>query len=398
MHFPGRLRTRLRQVASAAALVFILASCAVEQNAPQDTFKPESESARRITRLATPVFWIAVGVGVFVYVLLAICIVKYRRRDDDHVPVQVHGNTKLEALWGFIPAVMLVVVGSFAIPEIFHQSEEPDNAYNITVIGHQWWWEYQYPQIGESTMNPKLVTIEDPNDIEKAKEEGREAKLVAKIIEQDKPVISTANELHIPAGRNVRLIISSLDVMHNYWVPKLSGKIYAIPGKLNRLTINSDPEDAGKTIYGQCAEFCGVSHANMRFKVVIDSPADFEAWLANQAKPALKATSELEKAGEALFNGGGGCTGCHWIDPKRTNGWEAVQSDAGTSYVKNIGPNLAHFGIRKTFAGAIAPSDTRSLKAWLRDPQKFKPGSLMVVRKFSEDEVNALVAYVQSLK
>lgn len=397
MHFPGR--SRWRQVASAATLAVFLASCAVEQHAPQDTFKPESESARRITRLAVPVFWAAIAVGVFVYGLLMWCIVKYRRRDENHVPTQVHGNGKLEAAWGIIPALLLVVVGSFAVPEIFRQSNEPKDPYNITVIGHQWWWEYQYPQVGESKMSPRLETIEDPLDIDKAKEEGRSPKFLAKVVKQDKPAITTANELHIPAGRNVRLIITSRDVMHNYWVPKLSGKIYAIPGKLNRLTINSDPEDAGKTIYGQCAEFCGVSHANMRFKVVIDSPEKFDAWLANQAQPALKAANELAKAGEVLFNGGGGCTNCHWTDSGRTNGYEAVKSDAGeVSYVKNIGPNLAHFGVRKTFAGAIAPSDTRSLKAWLRNPQKFKPGSRMVVRKFSEDEVNALVAYVQSLK
>ena len=397
MHFPGR--SRWRQVASAATLALVLASCAVERNAPQDTFRPESDSARRITRLANPVFAAAIVVGIFVYALLAWCILKYRRRDDDHIPVQVHGNGKLEALWGFIPALVLVVVGVFSVPEIFHQSEEPKDAYNITVIGHQWWWEYQYPQVGESKMSPTLVSIDDPSDIDKAKEEGRKPKLLAKVVKQDKPVITTANELHIPAGRNIRLIISSRDVMHNYWVPKLGGKIYAIPGKLNRLTINSDANDAGKTIYGQCAEFCGVSHANMRFKVKIDSPADFEAWLANQAKPAVEPTTELAKAGEELFKGGGGCTGCHWTDPSRTNGWEVVKADSGEeSLVQNIGPNLAHFGDREHFASAIAESNPRNLKAWLRNPQEFKPGSRMVIRKLSEDEVNKLVAYIQSLK
>ncbi len=218
-------------------------------------------------------------------------------------------------------------------------------------------------------------------------------------MKQDKPVITTANELHIPAGKKIRLIITSRDVMHNYWVPKLAGKLYAIPGRLNHLNLSSDANDAGKTIYGQCAEFCGVSHANMRFKVVIDSPADFDKWLANQAKPAVEPTSELAKAGEELFKGAAGCTGCHWTDPSRTNGYEVVKATDGTeSLVKNIGPNLAHFGERKYFASAIAESNTRNLKAWLRDPQKFKPGSRMVIRKLTEDEVNKLVAYVQSLK
>ena len=397
MHFPGR--SRWRQVASAATLALVLASCAVEQNAPQDTFKPESAEARRIHSLAVPVFAIAIGVGIFVYALLAICVIKFRRRDDDHVPVQVHGNGKLEALWGVIPALMLIVVGFFSVPQIFKQAEDPKDAYNITVIGHQWWWEYQYPQVGETRMNPSLVSIQDPNDLAKAKEENRDPKFLGKILKQDKPVITTANELHIPAGKKVRLLITSRDVMHNYWVPKLAGKIYAIPGRLNHLNLSSDANDAGKIIYGQCAEFCGTSHANMRFKVVIDSPAGFDTWLANQAKPAVETSNELAKAGEALFKGGGGCTGCHWTDSSRTNGYEVVKSSTGEeSLVRNIGPNLAHFGLRKHFAGAIAESNTRNLKAWLRNPQEFKPGSRMVIRKLSEDEVTKLVAYVQSLK
>ncbi len=171
MHFPGR--SRWRQVASAATLALVLASCAVEQNAPQDTFKPESEEARRIHSLATPVFAIAIAVGVFVYALLAFCIIKFRRRDEDHVPVQVHGNGKLEAVWGVIPALVLIVIGFFSVPQIFKQAENPKDAYNITVIGHQWWWEYQYPQIGETRQEPTLVSIDDPNDLTKAKEENR---------------------------------------------------------------------------------------------------------------------------------------------------------------------------------------------------------------------------------
>lgn len=397
MHFPGR--SRCQQVASAAILALFLTSCAVQKNAPQDTFKPEGPAARRITRLAVPVFATAIIVGIFVYALLAWCMVKYRRKGDDHVPVQVHGNGKLEALWGLIPALVLVVVGVASVPEIFKQASEPKDAYNITVIGHQWWWEYQYPQVGETKMTPTLVSIDDPNDIDKAKAAGRPVRQLAKEIRQAGPVITSANELHIPAGRNIRLIISSGDVMHNYWVPKLGGKIYAIPGRLNRLTINSDANDAGKIIYGQCAEFCGTSHANMRFKVMIDSPADFDTWLANQAAPVAQPTTELAKAGQALFEGGGGCTSCHWLNSAQTNGWEEVKDDAGAvSFVQHIGPNLTHFGIRKHFASAIAESNTRNLKAWIRNPQKFKPGSRMVVRKFSEVEVNQLVAYVQSLK
>jgi cytochrome c oxidase subunit II len=397
VHFPGRFRWR--QIASTAILAITLSSCALQSNAPQDTFEPESKAARRITQLATPVFAIAIGVGIFVYALLAFCIIKYKRRDEDHIPKQVHGNGKLEFFWGAVPGLALLVVGIYSVPQIFQQAAEPKDPYNITVIGHQWWWEYQYPQVGQTKMTPRLVSIDDPNDIDKAEAEHREPRKLAKVIQQAGPVITTANELHIPAGKDVRLIISSTDVMHNYWVPKLSGKIYAVPGKLNRLTINSDPDDAGKTIYGQCAEFCGTSHANMRFRVHIDSPAKFDAWLANQAAPAKEPTTELAKAGQVLFNGGGGCTSCHWLNSSQTNGWEPVKDDTGkVSLVQHIGPNLSHFGTRELFASAIADADAKNLKAWLRNPQAFKPGAKMVVRKFSEDEVNQLVAYVKSLK
>jgi cytochrome c oxidase subunit II len=392
--------SRLRKTSAlvvAIAATAVLSSCA--SDAPQDTFKPDSPATRRITRLAWPVFTISVLVGLLVYGLVLYCIIKFRRKSDDHVPKQVHGNTKLELFWGAVPAVILAVVGVFSVGEIFNQAAEPKNALNITVIGHQWWWEYQYPMPGTETMHPSLKKVADPLDIDNAKEEGREPKMLANVITQDAPVITSAGEMHIPAGRNVRLLITSDNVMHNFWVPKLAGKIYAIPGKINRLTINSDPEDAGKIIYGQCAEFCGTSHANMRFKVVIDSPADYDKWLANQASPAVEPTSELAKAGKELFYGGANCTSCHWQEPGKTNGYEATtDKDGVVSNVKKIGPNLSHIGARRHFAGAIAELNTVNLKAWLRNPQEFKPGSKMVIRKLSEDEVNKLVAYIESQK
>jgi cytochrome c oxidase subunit II len=397
---PNRPPNRMRHRIAAATLVgssLLLGACA--RNAPQDTFAPEGPAARRISSLAKPVFAISIAVGVFVYALVAICIVKYRRKGDDHVPVQVHGNTKLELFWGAVPALILAVVGVFSVGEIFAQAEEPEDALQITVIGHQWWWEFQYPVPGSEKMDPKLQVIDDPTDAEAAKEEGREQKRLAGVLKQSGPVISTANELHVPAGRTVRLIISSNDVMHNFWVPKLAGKIYAIPGKLNRLTLDSDASDAGKTIYGQCAEYCGTSHANMRFKVVIDSPADYQKWIEKQASPVVEPTTELAKAGKELFYGGAACSTCHWQEAGRTNGFEVETDAEGVEQtVRKIGPNLTHIGSRKHFASSIGELNTVNLKAWLRDPQAYKPGNRMVIRKLSEDEVNKLVAYIESSK
>jgi cytochrome c oxidase subunit II len=392
-----RRSSRLFSVAGLTTASLFLSSCI--KDAPQDTFSPDGPSARRVFGLAKPVFIIAGIVGVGVYAVIALCIVKFRRRDDLHVPVQVHGNTKLELLWGAIPAVLLAVVGVFSVGEIFKQAEVPKDAINVTVIGHQWWWEYHYAPVGQSQLDPKLVTIDDPADLDAAELAGRAPRKLANVVKEAGPVIVTANELHVPAGRSVRLSLTSTNVMHNWWVPKLAGKLYAIPGKINHLNLDSDPEDAGKTFYGQCAEFCGTSHANMRFKVKVDSPADYEAWLADQAAPAVEPTTEASKAGKVLFEGSGGCSTCHWLNSSKTNEFEIEKDAEGKdAIVKKIGPNLTHIGGRAHFAGAIAELNTTNLKAWIRNPQKFKPGSKMVVRKFNEDEVNSLVAYVESLK
>lgn len=370
-------------VPALVGLGLLLSAC---QKHPQSTIDVEGPQARSINSLAIPVLLIAAAIGVFVYALIFFCIVRYRRKGEDHVPKQIHGNTKGEIAWTAAPAVLLAVVGVLSVGKIFQIAESPKDALDITVVGHRWWWEYQYPQPGQTRMTPQLTTGDDPLDVDAAKEEGREPRQVANLIKQDGPVVSTAGVLHIPAGKKVVLHITSQDVMHNFWVPKLAGKIYSIPGRINKLTLDSDANDAGKTIYGQCAEFCGVSHANMRFKVQIDSPEDFAKWHASIAAPAMKPTSELAIAGEKLFNGGAGCNACHYVEPDKVN--EGAK----------IGPNLTHFAIRGWFAGAIAENNTRNLTAWLRNPQAFKPGSRMVIRKLNDGEIEQLVAYLQSLK
>jgi cytochrome c oxidase subunit II len=408
---PARLR--LSPIAVTAALPIFLSACAA--NAPQDGFSPGSELspiARTINRVAHPTFVIAGIVGVFVYGLVLYASFKYRRRDDDAVPVQVHGNFKVEILSVVLASALLLAVGVPSTAIWFDQRAEPENALEITAVGHQWWWEYRYPATGEKLKTTYPRDIDDPDDLDAAKAEGREPRNIYGIPRDDRPVMVNAGELHIPEGRNVKLSITSMDVMHNYWVPKLSGKIYAIPGKMNFLNISADKGLAkpGKPyfIYGQCAEFCGTSHANMRFKVVVHTQADFDAWRIAQAKPALLAKVPAKTAdgtldfasftenerlvydGEQLFNGGAACATCHYQDPSK--GWDLTVDAA------KIGPNLAHVGSRAHFAGAIAPLDEKNLTAWLRNPQEFKPGSKMVIRSLKDDEITALVAYIKSLK
>jgi cytochrome c oxidase subunit II len=387
-------RMTARFVGLLGALPFLLGACST--NAPQDGFTaPEGPIPRAINRVAHPAFWVAyVLVLPFVYGLVLFAMAKYRRKNDDDIPKQVHGNKVIEIVSVVAASLLLIGFGIPATSTYFDVSEQKKDCQQITVVGHQWWWEYRYPQTGVKLETAYPRNILDPTDADAAKEEGREQKKIFGIPREKQPVLVNANELHIPEGCNVRLSITSMDVMHNYWVPKLAGKIYAIPGKMNYLNIEADKGLAkpGKPhfIYGQCAEFCGTSHANMRFKVVVQTKEDFAAWKANQMAPVKKAQTELQKQGEALFAGGAACANCHYLESDKP--WD-VTVDAA-----KIGPNLTHVGSRAHFAGAIAPLDDYNLKAWLTDPQAFKPGSKMVIRKLKDDEILALVAYIKSLK
>jgi cytochrome c oxidase subunit II len=408
-----RRTRRLLPLVSALALPLILSACAA--NAPQDGFTPGSERGpipRAINRVAHPTFIIAGVIMVLVYVLVLYTVVKFRRKDDDAVPMQVHGNKMVEIASVGLASLVLIGLGIPATATFLDQRATPKDAYEITVIGHQWWWEYRYPAQGDklTTSFPRDLVL--PDEAKAAKAEKREPKHYYGIPKDSVPVMVNANELHIPEGRNVVLAITSMDVLHNYWVPKLSGKIYAIPGRVNHLNIKADVGLAkpGKPyfIYGQCAEFCGTSHANMRFKVVVQTKADFDAWMANQQKPAVAAKAPTKKAdgtedftslteqealvykGETIFKGSGACSSCHYQESSK--GWDPTVDAA------KIGPNLTHVGGRAHFAGAIAPLDQKNLTAWLRNPQAFKPGSKMVIRSLNDDEVKSLVAYIKSLK
>lgn len=370
-------RARLRPAAPIALATLFLTACA--GNAPQDTLDPDGPYARKVDNLIRPVFIVAGIVFILVYAIVAVCVIKFRRRSEDDVPKQVHGSTPLEIGWTIAPAVLLGTIGILSVGPVFDLARDPKGAYEIAVIGHQWWWEYQYPVKGD-TLNARLGTV--------VVGEGDKAKTVANQLLVDGDVVVTAGELHIPAGRPVRLQITSADVIHSFWPPRLAGKIDAVPGHINELSVEADMDDVGKTFLGQCAEFCGTSHANMRLKVIVHSPADFRSWLDNQKSPAKKAAAGTDAAlGEALFAGGAGCAACHFLDSSKPN-------DAA-----HTGPNLSHVGIRTSFAGAMFTFDEANLRAWLHDPQGRKPGNKMKLPvTLTEDQITQLVAYLRSLK
>ncbi|MHB8467047.1 MAG: cytochrome c oxidase subunit II [Acidimicrobiales bacterium] len=385
---------RRRALGLCAAAGLFVTACAA--HAPQDTLKPKGPEARYIDARFYPVFWIAVGMFCLVMGIAVYTIVRYRERPGGDAPKQIHGSTKLEITWTVIPFLLLVGVGILSVVGVFHLYENPSgpritmealsasdtpltgHVLEVHVIGHRWWWEFDYPGLGTGFDNL-----------------------------EHKPGMSlvTAGELHIPAGVMVRLDITSNEplaspegrgpgVMHNFWVPALGGKIYAIPGHLTHLNIEADSKqitDGHPIVYfGQCSEYCGLSHANMRFKVVADSPKDFAQWVAAQGQSAAaltasdQFTSPLAYAGYQLFNGTAGCATCHTV--------------SGTPAAGQVGPNLTHLQERSVFAGAIFALNDTNLRTWLRDPQGAKPGANMRIRKLNEDEITKLIAYLDTLK
>jgi cytochrome c oxidase subunit 2 len=321
-----------------ALLALVVAGCA--KNAPQDTLDPEGPAARTIDNLIEPVFIVAGVIFVLVEVLVVAFTIRYRQRRDSPDPVQIEGNTRLELFWTVVPALILFCVAIPTLATIFKLAKEPKNALAVTVVGHQFWWEYQYNDFG----------------------------------------IVTANELHIPAGQPVEISLKSADVIHSFWVPKLAGKTDVVPGRTNHMSIEADRPG---TYLGQCTEFCGLSHANMRNRAIAHTEDDFNAWVNEQrAAPATPPDGSPEAEGATLFNSKG-CGGCHTVEG-------FAQGSAG--------PNLTHLFSRETFAGSLFALNDENLRKWLANPPKEKPGSQMPDLNLSPEEITSLIAYLKTLQ
>jgi cytochrome c oxidase subunit II len=334
--------------------LFALASCSGKQN----VFSPKGSVAQKINDLQVPVFIAAGVVGVIVAIMLAYVMITGARRaksTDVDEPVQIHGNTRLELMWTMIPFLILVAVAFPTVFTILNISHRSADTLKVDVYGQQWWWSYEYDVNNDGT-----------------------------------PDIITANDLVLPEHRKVELRIHSRDVIHSFWIPALAGTRDAVPGRTQYLEIETD--NTGE-FDGQCKEFCGLSHANMRIRVFVQTPADYQAWVTQQQQPQTAAVSGDAAAGKKLFlHGGSGgsfpggpaCSGCHSV--------------AGTSAQGVVGPDLTHFASRTRFAGETYVNDTQNLMSWLDDPPRMKPGVDMPKLGLSSTQIKELVAYLQSLK
>lgn len=380
----------------------VLSSCA--KNAPQDTWQPKGPNSKLIDDLQQPVFAVAGIIGLIVAFTIVYTIIKYRDRGQP-IPEQTHGKPALEITLTIIPALILAVVSVLTFGVIFKLAKTDDTEMIINVTGQQWWWEYDYPVQNEFGITQPIIT---------------------------------SGQLVMPVGTKVLLRETSRDVIHSYWIPALNGKRDAVPGRIHTLRLEADEPG----IYaGQCTEFCGLSHANMRMEAVALSKEDFAKWVANQQAPYVSpAKDTLAKQGEEVFLNQ--CVRCHQVNGlTRADGTPAIAAPDENVW-SGAAPNLSHLMSRNTFAGAMfdllskkcrdevwnAPSDVvgakylagvtqdclnqKDLRAWLRNAPEVKPmyanpadlaksnGKYrgMPYLALSEDDINKLVAYLLTLK
>jgi len=310
--------------------------------------EPRSDFGQLLDELFRGIFWWAVGVFVLVEGALLVAIVKFRERPGSPAPRPLHGHTALEIGWTLAPAIVLIFI---AIPTIraiwIVDRPPPGEAMVVEAIGHQWWWEFRYPELG----------------------------------------LVTANEMHVPVDRTVEVRLTSADVIHSFWIPRLGGKRDVVPGHENGLWFT--PDSVGVYL-GQCAEFCGLSHALMKMEVVVDEQADFDAWVAANLADAIVATPDTTRPDAALIAAGAqaflqsGCIACHAV--------------RGTPAAGVLGPDLTHIGSRRRIASGILDNNAENLTRWIQDPQAVKPGALMATVPIEPETLEALVYYLQNLE
>jgi cytochrome c oxidase subunit II len=305
-------------------------------------FDPQSTNAESLYHLSNFVLAITGLIFVVVFSLLVYAIVKFRKRaaDAGREPTQVYGSTQIELAWTVIP-ILIVVVLFLTTARVIHAVQDatrPANAVAVTVIGHQFWWEFRYPALG----------------------------------------VVTANELHVPVSTPTYLKLLSADTDHSFWIPQLAGKTDLIPNRINEMWL--DPRQTG-IFLGQCAQYCGTQHAKMLLRVSVDTPEEFDAWIQAQKQPANQDQKEI--AGRRVFETTA-CINCHAV--------------TGTNATGRFGPDLTHLMSRRTLASGAAENTPENLRLWIQNPDAIKPGSLMPAMKLSDADLDALVRYLETLQ
>ena len=327
-----------RLVVLLLTLVLLATGCASKASfldAASPVVQQEADLYRTLVVMSAGVFLVVVG-------LLIYNITHHQKKvEQQDVAPQHYRQYMIEAIYTGVPILIIIIVFIMmvGVMQTVAAPAAQTGDIHVQVIGHRWWWEFDYPDLK----------------------------------------IKTANELHIPANATVQIDVTSLDVIHSFWVPQLGGKVDAIPGVTNHTWLRGDSIGS---FYGQCSEYCGLNHANMRLTVFVDSKADFDAWVANQQNPPAEPQTDLQKTGHDIIVNGI-CGACH---------------DLGDDGPGNAtGPNLTHLMSRQRFAGDVFDLNADNLRRWLEDTQAMKPGNDMD-HKFSEQQIEALMSYLLTLK
>jgi cytochrome c oxidase subunit 2 len=348
------VRKRSRSPIETAPLVLIATTFLVDPALGADVptgvtniFKPLSTPAWAIHEVSLLALAICAGIFLVVGGLLLYTLIRFRWRptDEGHEPPQVYGSNQIELAWTVIPILVVFVLFLATTRTIYdvQSAAPPADALNVTVVGHQWWWEIRYPELG----------------------------------------IVTANELHVPVSEPSRrrptfLKLESADVAHSFWVPQLAGKTDVIPNRENRLWI--EPTQPGIYV-GNCAEYCGMQHAHMLLRVIVHPEEEFAKWVAEQKQPS--ADEPQARAGRDVFFTTA-CINCHTI--------------RGTQAMGTFGPDLTHLMSRETLGAGTVPNTAEQLRDWVRDPQTIKEGCNMPNMQLTDSQLHQIVAYLITLK
>ena len=368
------LKTRSILFGLMAALFLFAVGCTKDGQSTWEAFGPV---AQKQLDLFNVILWVMVAVFILVEGVLVYAIVRYRRRPGDAKPPQIHGKTSLEIILTIIPTILVLALGIWSVFTLFELEEPPTDGptpLQVTVTGHQWWFEFEYPDAGNGK---KIIT---------------------------------ANEMRIPVDRPIQITLESDDVIHSFWVPKLAGKLDMVPTHTNKMWFQADSdklkEDLPVTLYGQCAELCGLAHALMRFRVTVMEQADFDSWVAAYGAPP--AISDKAKQGKQLF--AANCTLCHTIDGPDDPALSASRLTGfltGGDITPVPAPNLTDFRTRQTLAAGITDLTESNLRAWLHNPEDIKPGNYMSERavlyqngpaNLTDDEIDSLIGYLLDLR
>ncbi len=308
-------------------------------------FRPLGTPAELVSELSILTLIICAVVFLIVASLISYAVIRfgYREGDSRSEPPQVYGSNQVEIAWTVVPILIVFVLSmsTARITSAVQDQKMPQDAINITVVGHQWWWEFRYTDLK----------------------------------------ITTANEIHVPLSTDAQrkvthLTLKSADVAHGFWVPQLAGKTDVIPNRTNTMWI--DPKETGVYL-GNCSEYCGTQHAKMELRVIVDTPEDFNKWVAAQQQPAA-APASVENQQAFLRSA---CIGCHAI--------------RGTPAMGPLGPDLTHLMNRQTIAATEVPLTADSLRDWIKNPQHLKPGNKMPTIPLSDAQLDAMVAYLTTL-